>query len=178
MSKEKTLSLKFNVPIFKMDLLSVNWEKVIIKNDNIKVLEGVYEGVGTCSVIVLYNIEKHIDEFYKISNQINTYVNLNLNFMAKLFGIIVDKEKFCLIFEKLKTSVEVLHTSKLLRDTDRYNILLDVMELLLSMHENKLRLCDIRPSNVFLNEHNDVRMIYPLGNICYYSLINMYPLYC
>jgi len=165
MSKEKTLSLKFNVPIFKMESLSVNWDKIIIKNDNVKVLEGIYEGIGTVSVVVLYNIEKHIDEFYKISNQINTFVNLNLNFMAKLFGIIVDKEKFCLIFEKLKTSVEVINSNKGLRDTDRYNILLDLMILILSLHENKLKLNDIRPSNVFLNDNGDVRMIFPLGKI-------------
>jgi len=148
-----------------MESLSVNWDKIIIKNDNVKVLEGIYEGIGTVSVVVLYNIEKHIDEFYKISNQINTFVNLNLNFMAKLFGIIVDKEKFCLIFEKLKTSVEVINSNKGLRDTDRYNILLDLMILILSLHENKLKLNDIRPSNVFLNDNGDVRMIFPLGKI-------------
>jgi len=165
MSKEKTLSLKFNVPIFKMENLSVNWEKIIIKNDNIKVLDGIYEGVGPCSVIVLYNIEKYIDEFYKVSNQINTFVNLNLNYLARLFGIIVDKEKFCLIFEKLKTSVEIMvNTTKGFKDSDRYNIILDIMELILSLHENKIKLSDIRPSNVFLTETGDVRMIFPLGN--------------
>ncbi len=165
MNREKTLSLKFNVPIFKLESLSVNWEKILVKNDNLKILEGMYEGIGPCSVIVLYNIEKHIDEFYKISNQINTFVNLNLNFMAKLFGIIVDKEKFCLVFEKLVTSVELRNANRGLRDSDRYNILLDIMELILNLHENKLKLNDLRPSNVFINESGDVRMIFPLGKL-------------
>ena len=53
---EKTLSLKFNVPIFKIDLLSANWEKVMAKNENFKLYDGVYEGLGPCSILILYNI--------------------------------------------------------------------------------------------------------------------------
>ena len=91
---EKTMSLKFNVPILKMEHLNASFEKPIEKNDNIKLFNGIYEGLGTVSLVVLYNIERQIEAFYKISNQINIFSNLNTPYLAKLFGIIVDKEKF------------------------------------------------------------------------------------
>lgn len=160
---EKTLSLKFNVPIFKMDLLSANWEKVMAKNENFKLYDGVYEGFGPCTILILYNIEKNIEAFYKISNQINIFSNMNYHYLAKLFGIIVDKEKFCLIFERLSCSLESRISAKTINDKEKFMALEEIMELLLFLHDNKLRAYDLRPSNIFMNEQGDVRMIYPLG---------------
>lgn len=162
---EKTLSLKFNVPIFKMEMLSANWEKVMAKNENFKLYEGVYEGYGPCSILILYNIERHIDALYKISNQINIFANMNFTYLAKLYGIIVDKEKFCLIFEKVSGSLQQRLSAKSLEDREKYSIVQDIMETILFLHENKLRIFDLRPSNIFLNDQNDVRMIFPLGII-------------
>jgi serine/threonine protein kinase len=160
---EKTLSLKFNVPIFKMNLLSANWEQVKIKSDNFKIYDGMYEGLGPCSILILYNIEKNIDAFYKISTQINIFSNLNHHQIAKLFGIIVDKEKFCLIFERLAYSVDTKLKSKSFNDKEKLHMLYEVMEILLFLHENKLRALDLRPSNILMTETGDVRIIYPMG---------------
>jgi hypothetical protein len=164
---EKTLSLKFNVPIFKIDLLSANWEKVMGKNENFKLFDGVYEGLGPCTVLILYNIEKNIDAFYKISTQINIFSNMNYHYLARLFGIIVDKEKFCLVFERLSCSLESRVNSKSITDKEKFVALLEVMEIILFLHESKLRALDLRPSNIFMNERGDIRMIYPLGKIYY-----------
>ncbi len=162
---EKTLSLKFNVPIFKMDLLSANWEKVMAKNENFKLFDGVYEGLGPCTILILYNIEKNIDAFYKISTQINIFSNFNYHYMAKLFGIIVDREKFCLVFERLSCSLDSRLNTKSITDKEKFVALSEVMELILFLHENKMKAYDLRPSNIFMTEQGDVRMIYPLENI-------------
>jgi serine/threonine protein kinase len=162
---EKTLSLKFNVPIFKMDLLSANWEKVMAKNENFKLYDGVYEGLGPCSILIMYNIERHIDAFYKVATQINIFSNMSFTYLAKLFGIIVDREKFCLIFERLSCSLEARLITKSMSDKERYTAMLEVIETVLFLHENKLRAYDLRPSNIFMNEGGDVRMIFPLGKI-------------
>lgn len=164
---EKTLSLKFNVPIFKINLLSANWDKVMAKNENFKLIDGMYEGLGPCTILILYNIEKNIDAFYKISTQINIFANMNYHHLAKLFGIIVDKEKFCLIFERLSHSLDSRLNSKSITDKEKYYAVEEVMELILFLHDNKMRAYDIRPSNIFMNEQGDVRMIYPLGKIIY-----------
>lgn len=165
---EKTLSLKFNVPIFKIDLLSANWEKVMAKNENFKLYDGVYEGLGPCSILILYNIEKNIDAFYKISTQINIFANMNHHQLAKLFGIIVDREKFCLIFERLSCSLDSRIKTKSITDKEKYMALAEVMELILFLHENKLRAYDLRPSNIFMTDQGDIRMIFPLGrNKCF-----------
>ena len=162
---EKTLSLKFNVPIFKIDLLSANWEKVMAKNENFKIYDGMYEGLGPCSILILYNIEKNIDAFYKISTQINIFTNMNFHSMAKLFGIIVDREKFCLIFERISCSLESRLVSKSITDKEKYQVIQEIMEFLIFLHDSNLRAYDLRPSNIFLNEQGDLKMIFPLGTI-------------
>jgi serine/threonine protein kinase len=162
---EKTFSLKFNVPIFKMDNLSANFSSPLVKNENVKLFDGVYDGLGPVSILTLYNIERNIDAFYKISNQINIFVNMNIPYLAKLFGIVVDKEKFCLIFERISCSLESKLKSKSIEEKEKFRIILEVMEVLLHLHEAQLRTYDLRPSNIFLNENGDVRFIYPLGII-------------
>ena len=166
--KEKTLSLKFNVPIFKMELLSANWEKVMAKNENIKLYDGVYEGLGPCSVLVLYNIEKNIDAFYKISNQINIFSTLNYTYLAKLFGIIVDREKFCLIFERLSSSLDNKIKTKSIDEKEKFAGLLDIMEMVMFLHENRLRIYDLRPCNIFFTEMREMRMIFPMDNVHFF----------
>lgn len=160
---EKTFSLKFNVPILKIDYLTANFSNAQVKNENIKLFDGVYETIGPVSVLTLYNIERNIEPFYKIANQINILVNLNIPNMAKLFGIIVDKEKFCLIFERVTCSLQEKITLRSLEDRDKYRIIVEVMEVLLYLHDNEMRSYDLRPSNIFLNEQLDVRFIFPLG---------------
>jgi serine/threonine protein kinase len=160
---DKTFSLKFNVPIFKVDLLTANFSNAQVKNENLKLFDGVYEGLGPVSILTLYNIERNIDAFYKISNQINIFVNMNIPYLSKLFGIIVDKEKFCLVFERVSCTLDSRLKAKTIEDKDKFRILLEVMEVLLHLHENQLRAYDLRPSNIFLNEQGDVRFIFPLG---------------
>ncbi len=160
------MSLKFNVPILKIDKLSASFDKPIEKNDNIKLFNGIYEGLGPVSVVILYNIERQIEAFYKISNQINIFSNLNSYYLAKLFGIIVEKEKFCLIFERISCSLATKLEKKTINDKEKFSSLIDIMELLLSLHENKLSIYDLRPSNIFYSEQTgDVRLLYPLENI-------------
>ena len=161
---EKTLSLKFNVPIFKMELLSANFDKVMAKNENFKLYDGIYEGLGPCSILVLFNIEKNIEAFYKISNQINIFSNLNYTFLAKLWGIIVDREKFFLVFEKLISSLDARINTKLIKEKEKFNSLVDVMEMVMFLHENRLRIYDLRPCNIFFNEMKETRMIFPMEN--------------
>lgn len=162
---ERSLSLKFNVPIFKSELLTANWNKVSFYNENYKLYDGSYEGLGPCSILILYNIERHTEALYKISLQINALANLHLTYVSKLFGIIVDKEKFCLIFEKVNSNLQQRIDNKTISDKDRYFVMQDVMELILQLHENKLKAYDLRPSNIYLNENNDVRILYPLENL-------------
>lgn len=160
------MSLKFHVPILKIENLSASFEKPIEKNDNIKLFNGIYEGLGPVSIVVLYNIERQIEAFYKLSNQINIFSNLNATYLAKLFGIIVEKEKFCLIYERLSCSLATKLEKKKINDKEKFSSLIDIMELLLILHENKLSAFDLRPSNIFYNEQNgDIRMLYPLENI-------------
>jgi hypothetical protein len=83
--------------------------------------------------------------------------------LAKLFGIIVDREKFCLIFERLTCSLDSRLKTKSITDKEKYMALAEVMELILFLHENKLRAYDLRPSNIFMTDQGDVRMIFPLG---------------
>ena len=161
---EKTLSLKFNVPIFKMELLSANFDKTMAKNENFKLYDGIYEGLGPCTILVLYNIEKNIDVFYNISNQINIFSNLNYTYLAKLWGIIVDKEKFCLIFEKLTSSLDSRLKTKSIEEKEKFTCLIDVMEMVMFLHENGLRIYDLRPCNIFFNEMKEMRMIFPMEN--------------
>src|SRR4051812_15265723 len=125
---EKTISLKFNVPIFKIELLTINWQKTMSKNENFKLFDGVYDGLGPCSVLVLYNIEKNIDAFYKISSLINILSSLNFTYIAKLFGIIVDKKKFCLVFERLTSTLDQKLKTKKIEEKERFSCILDVME--------------------------------------------------
>lgn len=163
---EKTMSLKFNVPILKIENLSASFDKPVEKNDNIKLYNGIYEGIGPVSVVILYNIEKHIESFYKISNQINIFCNMNSPYLAKLFGIIVEKEKFCLVYERLSFSLATRLENKTIKDKAKFSALIDIMELLIALHENKLIISDLRPSNIFFSEHSgDVRLLYPLENI-------------
>jgi hypothetical protein len=103
-----------------MELLSANFDKTMAKNENFKLYDGIYEGLGPCTILVLYNIEKNIDVFYKISNQINIFSNLNYTYLAKLWGIIVDKEKFCLIFEKLTSSLDSRLKTKSIEETTEF----------------------------------------------------------
>jgi serine/threonine protein kinase len=95
---------------------------------------------------------------------------MKLNYMAKLFGIIVDREKFCLVFERLNCSVEMKALGRGFKDGEKFHIIFDIMDLLINLHENKLKLGDVRPSNVFLNDQGDVRMLFPLG--IFFILIN------
>jgi hypothetical protein len=136
---EKTLSLKFNVPIFKMELLSANIDKVLAKNENFKLYDGIYKGLGPFSILVLFNIEKNIEAFRKISNQINIFSNLNYSFLTKLWGIIVDREKFRLVFEKLISSLDGRIKTKLIEEKEKFNSLVDVIEMVMFLHENRLR---------------------------------------
>lgn len=160
------MSLKFNVPILKIEHLSTSFEKPTEKNDSIKLFNGIYEGLGPVTIVVLYNIERQIEVFYKISNQINIYSNLNATYLAKLFGIIVEREKFCLIFERLGESLYTKLEKKKISDKEKFSVLLDLMELMMHLHENKLSIYDLRPSNIFFSEQTgDVRLIYPLENI-------------
>lgn len=161
---EKTLSLKFNVPILKMELLSANFDKVVFKNENFKLYDGIYEGIGPCTILVLYNIEKNVDAFYKISNQINIFSHLNYTYLAKLWGIIVDREKFCLVFEKLTLSLENRIRNKTIDEKEKFSFLVDIMEMVLFLHENRFRIYDLRPCNIFFNEMKEMRMIFPMEN--------------
>ena len=163
--KEKNFTIKFNIPSLKTEYLSANWEKEISRNDNFKLCEGHYEGIGPCSILIIRNIEKYMDEFIKIVDYINIFAKLNLMNLAKIFGFIKEKDKFCLIFERLRYSVQDCLQKKNLTDTEKYTILLQVMELLITLHENKLRVIDLRPSNIYINDVGDVRMIYPFGKI-------------
>ena len=164
---DKTFSLKFNVPIFKIDLLTANFQHAQVKNENLKLFDGLYEGLGPVSILTLYNIERNIDAFYKISTQINIFVNMNIPYMAKLFGIIVDKEKFCLIFERISCSLDSKLKSKLIEEKDKFRVLLEIMENILHLHESQLRTYDLRPSNIFLSEQGDIRFIFPLGKLIF-----------
>ncbi len=163
---EKTMSLKFNCPILKIEQLTANLEKPIEKNDSVKIYNGIYESIGPVSIIILYNIEKHIDSFYRISNQINIFSHLNLNFLTKIFGIIVEKERFIIVFERLGDSLQTKLNKKKLNDKEKFFLLVDLMELLLNLHENKLSIYDLRPSNIFFGEQSgDIRLFLPLENI-------------
>ena len=148
-----------------MELLAANFDKIMAKNENFKLYDGVYEGLGPCSVLVLYNIEKNMDAFYKISNQINIFSNLNYTYLAKLFGIIVDKQKFCLIFERLSSSLDTKIKTKSIDEKEKFACLVDNMEMVMFLHENRLRIYDLRPCNIFFNEMREMRMIFPMDNV-------------
>ena len=90
---EKNFTIKFNIPALKIDYLSANWEKEIARNDNFKLYEGNYEGIGPCTILILRNIEKHMDEFISMVNYINIYAQMNFMYIAKLYGFIKDKDK-------------------------------------------------------------------------------------
>jgi len=167
---EKNFTIKFNIPALKIEYLSANWEKEIARNDNFKLYEGNYEGIGPCTILMIRNIEKHMDEFISMVNYINIFAQMNFMQLAKLFGFIKDKDKFCLIFERLRYSVQECLKRKMLSETEKYSILLQLMELLISFHDSKLRVFDLRPSNIFINDMGDVRMIYPFGKNFYFIL--------
>lgn len=168
---EKNFTIKFNIPALKIENLSANWVKEITSNENFKLYDGNYEGIGPCTILVIRNIEKHMDEFISMVNYINIYAQMNFIYLAKLFGFIKDKDKFCMIFERLRFSVQESLEKKKLNDTEKYSVLLQIMELLISLHDSKLRVFDLRPSNIFINDMGDVRMIYPLGKNCLFKLI-------
>ena len=165
---DKSVSLKFNVPILKLEKLKCDFNKPYIRNDSFPLYEGTYDGLGSVTCLTLHNIEDNIDTFYKASTQINIFVNLNLSYMAKLYGIIPDNinnDRFILIFEHITDSLSEKLEKKLLSDKQKFNIILEVMELILALHENKLSALDLRPSNIFFNNNKELKMIFPIENI-------------
>jgi serine/threonine protein kinase len=157
---EKTLRLKFNASILDSTKLSINYIQPSYTHNNYDLYNGNYEGIDEYSVLVLYNIEKNIEAFHRISNQINTYINLEIANIAKLHGIIVGKDRFYLVFEKLEPLVNIIN-SKI--DKEKFSILIEVMEALINLHENKLSICDLRPSSIYLSQEGDVRLMFPLS---------------
>jgi len=167
---EKVVSLRFNVPSFKSELLNVNWKQIMTKNENYTIYDGVYEGLGPVSVIPIYNLEKNIETFPTLTYQINKWKECKIPYIAKLYGIIPERERFCLVFERLAYSLNAKLASRTIDNKEKFSVLLDVMEILIGLYPLKERILDLRTNNIFLNERGDVRMIFPTGilNINYY----------
>jgi serine/threonine protein kinase len=160
---EKTVSLKFNAPILKYECLKCDFVRPNYTHEDFNIYNGDYEGVGACSVLVLYNIEKNIDVFYKISSDINTCINLNLPGLAKLYGIVVEKNMFCLVFERMEVILSKVVNKK--SEKEKFASLIDIMEIMISLHESGLRLIDLRPSSIFLTQEGEVKLLYPLNGL-------------
>ena len=161
---EKVVSLKFNVPSFKSQLLNVNWKQINTKNENYTIYDGVYDGLGPVSVIPLYNLEKNIYYFPTLTHQINKWKECKSPFIAKLYGIIPERDKFCLVFERLAFSLSARIASQTIDNKEKFSVLLDVMENLAWFYSLKERILDLRTNNIFMNERGDVKMIFPMGN--------------
>jgi hypothetical protein len=160
---ERVVSLRFNVPSFKEELLNVNWKKNMSKNDHYSIYDGIYEGLGAVSVIPIYNLEKNIATFSTLTYQINKWRECKIPYVAKLYGIIPEKERFCIVFEKIAYSLSAKVASKTMDNKSKFNVLLDVMEILLNFSNVNERILDLRMNNIFLNERGNTRVIYPCG---------------
>jgi len=160
---ERVVSLRFNVPSFKADLLNVNWKKNMSKNDHFTIYDGIYEGLGPVSVIPIYNLEKNIETFPTLTYQINKWKECKIPYIAKLYGIIPEKERFCIVFEKVAYSLNAKVSSKTMDNKSKFHVLLEIMEILLNFSSNNERILDLRMNNIFLNERGDVRVIFPCG---------------
>lgn len=162
---DKVISLRFNVPSLKKDLLTINWKKIMTKNDYYTIYDAVYEGIGPVSVIPMYNLDKNLDSFPVLTNQINKWKECKIPYIAQLYGIIPERDRFILVFERLSFSLSSRLNSKSLDIKDKFSILLDVIETLFAFNPVKERILDLRINNIFLNERSEARLIFPCGII-------------
>jgi len=160
---EKVVSLRFKVPSFKIELLNVNWKQKMAKNENYSIYEANYEGLGPVSVIPIYNLEKNIESFPTLTYQINKWKECKSPNIAKLYGIIPERNRFCLVFERLACSLNTRVASRSIDNKEKFTVLLDIMEILVGFYPVKERVLDLRMNNIFLNETGEVKMIFPMG---------------
>jgi hypothetical protein len=164
---EKTLCIKFSTPILINENLEIDMTKPSYINENYYLFNGLYDG-NEISVLVLSNIDKNVEIFYKLSTQINALVNLNITGLAKLHGLIIQEDKFCLVFERLNVLANVISNKT---EKEKFSNLIEIMELLVRLNENKIRVNELMPASIFFNEMDEIRFMYPFGKFILIKMI-------
>ena len=158
------LGFNLHVKEFKPEQIIFNKEKPVVKNENYVLYSGIAEEIGNVCLLPLSNYKENKDLFLSSISTINTMLNLKTDKFLKLFGFCSDNAKFTLIFEPVASNLEKIMNN--ITDEQRYSYIIDVMELILVLHDSNFQIQDIKPTNILLpGNSTHCKMIFPIENL-------------
>lgn len=164
-SSKNVINIKLNVPEYACSQIISNKEKPVIQNENIKIYDGICEGKGNVSILTLFSFRKNREQFFRLITGINIFLDLKCPFLAQLFGFYIEEQNFNLIFEHLSSSLKQKVSLYSYSENEKYEIIYDIMELIRTLHSNNYQILDLKPSNLFLNDNNKIKIIFPIDNL-------------
>lgn len=79
--------------------------------------------------------------------------------IVKFYGVLKQKERICFVFELIKGK-DLTHVYKNMSDKEKLRVVVDICDVLVTLHKNKLIHRDIKPNNVMIeNETGKIRII-------------------
>lgn len=164
-NQKNIINIKLNVPEFTVNQVICNKEKPVIQNENFKLFDGICESMGNVTILTLFAFRKNREQFFRLITGVNVFLDLRCPYIAKLYGFYIEDQNFNLIFEHFSSSLKQKISQYSFSENEKYEIIYDIMELIKFLHSNNFQCLDLKPSNIFLNDQNKVRIIFPIDNL-------------
>ena len=167
------ISVNFNFKEFSPTQINPG-STLIQANEQYSIYRGFIDEIGDCSLITLHNIVEYNTEFNQMLSEYayihNQIFNENQNvsqYFLKLHGYTLVNNKFTFILDPVDTSLYNEVFKKSLSYQDKTSLILDMMEILLNLHELKIPLIDMKPSSVFVKSYPQpkIQLLFPIGNL-------------
>ena len=153
---------------YKPEQIIYNKDKPKVKNENFTLYDGIIDGIGAVTLLPLFNYKNNHEAMSTIISTINTMLSIKTPSLLFLLGYAIDKSTYILIFEPIVSTLESVLTT--LSDDDKYNAIIDMMELISSMHEQNFKVFDIKPSNILIVPKSKQRkIIFPIESISIFT---------
>ena len=167
--KLSSLSLpSLHVKEYKPEQIIYNKDKPKIKNENFTLYDGITDGIGSVTLLPLFNYKNNHEAMSTIISTINTMLSIKTPSLLSLLGYAINKSTYILIFEPIVSTLESALFS--LSDDDKYNAIIDMMELISSMHEQNFKVLDIKPSNILtVPKSKQRKIIFPIESISIFT---------
>ena len=167
--KLSSLSLpSLHVKEYKPEQIIYNKDKPKIKNENFTLYDGITDGIGSVTLLPLFNYKNNYEAMSTIISTINTMLSIKTPSLLSLLGYAINKSTYILIFEPIVSTLESALSS--LSDDDKYNAIIDMMELISSMHEQNFKVLDIKPSNILtVPKSKQRKIIFPIESISIFT---------
>ena len=151
------------IDVLTNEELTPNFSAVLYKNRYYKLYFGKHSNLGVCSIIVLNGIEEKKQQFGELLFYLKQIRELNLPRILKLHGIVLLKDRAYLVFEAVLSSLSKKIKEKSIEDNGKFAAMFFLIELIMQLHEQKIRLYDIKEDNILYSNTDEFRFLVPFS---------------